>query len=311
MGPSARHMRQSVTRSELLKKRVDAFTRMLKGVEEGDVRALHRARVASRRLRELLPMLSLGTATTRKLARRLRKVTARLGAVRELDVLLLSIDELHVSRRNRGVALGSVGVTVSKERDRARKRLQTRLPVAAMWRLARKLDRIVVDLQIGEAAGSRAETKSWRWAIDARVVRRATRLAAAMDEAGAVYLPERLHVVRVALKKVRYAVELANHVSGTRGDDLRILKRAQELLGRMHDLQMLIDRMRQEQALLAPPTLAAWRDLDALIVSLEDDCRRLHARYMRMRDALAAIAGRQDPRPQTGTGRVAAARRAG
>jgi CHAD domain-containing protein len=304
-------MRQSVTRSELLKKRLDAFTRMLKGVEHEDVRALHRARVASRRLRELLPMLQLENSVSRKLTRRLRKVTARLGAVRELDVLLLSIDELHVSRRNRGGALGAVGVTVSKERDRARRRLAARLPVAAMWRLARRLERIVVDLQIGEAAGSRAEAKSWRWALDARVARRAARLAAAMDEAGAVYLPERLHVVRVALKKLRYSVELANHVSGTRGDELRMLKRAQELLGRMHDLQMLTDRVRQEQALLAPPTLSAWRDLDALIVSLEEDCRRLHARYMRMRDGLAAIAGRQDVQPPEGAARVPATRRAG
>ena len=32
------------------------------------------------------------------------------------------------------------------------------------------------------------------------------------------------------------------------------------------------------------------RDLDALMQMLEDDCRRLHARYMRQRDALATVA---------------------
>ena len=48
----------STTRSELLKKRVDQFKRVLHAVEEGDVRALHQARVTSRRMRELLPMLS-------------------------------------------------------------------------------------------------------------------------------------------------------------------------------------------------------------------------------------------------------------
>ena len=47
-------------RHELLKASVSiAFTRVLTGVEQGDVRALHRARVASRRLRELLPVLQL------------------------------------------------------------------------------------------------------------------------------------------------------------------------------------------------------------------------------------------------------------
>ena len=42
-------------------------------------------------------MLQLGQDTTRKLERGLRKATRRLGQVRELDVLLPLIDELHES----------------------------------------------------------------------------------------------------------------------------------------------------------------------------------------------------------------------
>src|SRR3954463_6455031 len=132
----------STTRSELLRKRVDQFTRVLDAVEQGDVRALHQARVASRRLREIIPMLQLDHSTTRKLGRRLRKVTARLGSVRELDVLLLLIDELHVSGRRGQGGLGRVGVRVSKARDDARKALSERLPVSDMARLAKKLSRI-------------------------------------------------------------------------------------------------------------------------------------------------------------------------
>jgi CHAD domain-containing protein len=114
-----------------------------------------------------------------------------------------------------------------------------------------------------------------------------------MADAGAVYLPERLHTARIALKKLRYAAEFAAAIDGRAvTPDLRALKRAQDLLGRMHDLQVLIDRARQLQASLAPPTLTAWRDLDALVASLEDDCRRLHARYVRSRTALAGVAER-------------------
>src|SRR3954462_8041939 len=93
------------TRSELLKRRLDPFARALGSVEQGNVRALHRARVASRRLRELLPMLQLDADASRKLNRRLKKVTTRLGNVRELDVLLLLIDEPHVSGRAGSSAL--------------------------------------------------------------------------------------------------------------------------------------------------------------------------------------------------------------
>jgi CHAD domain-containing protein len=281
----------SSTRSELLKTRLDQFTRVLNAVEQGDVRGLHRARVASRRLRELMPMLQLDHDKSRKLSRRLKKVTRRLGAVRELDVLLLLVDELHVARRGRAGSLGRVGISVAKDRDDARKRLETRLPIERMRRLGEKLNRLVEELRVIEAAPARATARSWSAAVDAQVAARAARLAAAMNDAGAMYLPERLHAVRIAMKKVRYALELANELSGTKRDpQLMALKRGQELLGRMHDLQVLIERVRQVQASLAPPNVTIWRNLDALINSLEDECRVLHARYMRLRERLMAAA---------------------
>jgi CHAD domain-containing protein len=134
-----------------------------------------------------------------------------------------------------------------------------------------------------------------------------------MAEAGAVYLPERLHTVRIAVKKLRYAFELATDLAGEKaGAELRVLKRAQDGLGRMHDLQMLIERVRQVQAALTPPNLTVWRDLDALGLTLEDDCRVLHARYMRQRDDIAAIADTLSARPQTiAAPRAQTTRRAG
>jgi CHAD domain-containing protein len=303
------------TRSELLKKRVDQFTRVLEAVAKGDVRALHQARVATRRMRELLPVLQLERHTARKLNRRLRKVTNRLGTVREFDVLLLQIDELHVSGRRGSGAVGRVGVRVSKRRDEARKRLAEHLPTDELTRLARKLERVSDQLRESEAASSKNTARNWRWAIDARVARRASSLVSAIADAGAVYLPERLHDVRIAVKKLRYAVELAIDAAGDRAGeraaaDLRALKRAQELLGRVHDVQTLVDQVRSTQASLTPPSVAVWRDLDTLITTLEDDCRRLHGRYMRLRDELTEIAERRaEHRP--GVPSRALARRAG
>jgi len=298
-------------RSELLKRRLDQFTRALPGLEKGDVRALHQARVASRRLRALLPVLQLEPDTARKISRRLRKVTTRLGAVRELDALLLVIDELQVSRRDRGAALARVGVRVSKARDQARKRLTTRLRVAEMWRLASKLGKLAGELGAAEQASSKTTARSWRWAVDARVASRASSLSVAIHDAGGVYLPERLHVVRVSLKKLRYAFELSVELGGKTDGALRALKRGQDLLGRMHDLQVLIERGRQIQASLAPPNLTVWRELDALLLSLDDDCRRLHARYMRVRDTLTALTDTLSAQSHPAPVRPQATRRAG
>jgi CHAD domain-containing protein len=125
------------------------------------------------------------------------------------------------------------------------------------------------------------------------LTKRANRLASAIRAAGAVYLPERLHEVRLALKKLRYVVELSAELDGQKhAADLRALKRGQDLLGRMHDLEVLVVRVRDLQASLTPPSLTAWRDLDSLLATLEDMCRRLHARYVHEREPLSAVAAK-------------------
>jgi CHAD domain-containing protein len=302
--PASRH------RYDLLRRRLDLFTRMLPGVEEGDARALHRTRVASRRLRELLPILQLDNDLTRKLGRRLRRVTTRLGSVRELDVLILLLDELHESGRYHEGGLSRVAGAVAHERDEQRKKLAAKLPVAELRRMADKLDDVAEELEAAPRASTRRCEAAWRWAVEARIARRAERLLRAMREAGAVYLPERLHVVRIALKKLRYAVELASDIAGDKKNpDLRTLRHAQDVLGRMHDLQVLIDRVRQIQAASASD-IRAERELEAIVDTLENDCRRLHARYVRDRTALGALCTRLLARLPATPARRAAPRRA-
>jgi CHAD domain-containing protein len=288
-------------RYDLLQKRSEQFTRMLHGLDGGDVRALHSTRVSSRRLREVLPILQLDGEMAHKLSRRLRKVTKRLGRVRNLDVLLLMIGELQDSGRSEEASLKRLAAVVSEERSEERERLVAKLPAAELHRVAGKLDKIARRLKATERAASAHHgntAQSWRWAVEARLARRAARFATAIKDAGTVYLPERLHAVRIALKKMRYAVELSAEIAGQQtSPELRTLKRGQDLLGRLHDLQVLIDRVRQLQASLTPPDLVAWREFDALITSLENDCRRLHARYMRARPALLAVCDRDGARP--------------
>jgi CHAD domain-containing protein len=301
-----------VGQSELLGAHLKRFNRTLRGLERGDTRMLHAARVASRRLRELVPILQLDAATARKLSRRLRKVTKRLGGVRELDVLLQLIDELHETRREHSDPLSRLAVTVAKARDEAREQLAEDLPVRDMRRLAKRLDRASAELQARhEKVTPVRRSQQWRWAIDARVVHRAQQLESAIRDAGAVYLPERLHVVRITIKKLRYALELSLEAAGRRAaHQLRNLTRQQDTLGRMHDLQTLIERIRQLQATLAPPSVTVWRGLDRLVSLLDEDCRRLHARYMRGRPALEALASRLEAVSAAAAARPRSSRRA-
>lgn len=294
-----------VRRYDLLKSRIDRFMRPLPGIEVGDVRAVHQARVASRRLRELLPVLQLDQDAARKLVRRLRKVTRRLGAVRELDVLLPLINELHGSCPGGERALSLVAAAVRAAQGEAREHLTGKAAAAELRRVGRNLETAAKKL---ERADARPGARGWRWALDARVARRALALRDAIGDAGAVYLPERLHAVRVALKKLRYGIELRSAAAGLKGDrELRRLKRSQDLLGRLHDLQVLIAYVRREQVSLTPSDGRISRELDALVTSLENSCRGLHARYVRDRAALTALCDRLPARPA----RAEPARRAG
>jgi CHAD domain-containing protein len=107
------------------------------------------------------------------------------------------------------------------------------------------------------------------------------------------------------VKKLRYAVELRADVRAEKSAaDLRLLRHAQDSLGRMHDIQLLIDRVRRVQASLTPPSITVWRALDELTIALDAECRELHGRYMRRRTDLLELADRlsakaQPPRKRT------------
>jgi CHAD domain-containing protein len=122
-----------------------------------------------------------------------------------------------------------------------------------------------------------------------RAARRAMRLREAIESAAALYLPDRLHEVRIAVKKLRYAMEVSRELSGSRAlARLRTLKEAQDLLGHMHDHEVLITRVRAIQS--STPNLRLSGDLDKLVRRLETEARQIHGQYVALRKKLLAIA---------------------
>ena len=167
--------------------RLQALVCELPGLELGRGEALHRARVASRRLRELLPLLELEHQPGRKLNRQLRAVTRRLGRVRELDVLIGLIDEFDRSGKHSPAALTTLRHVIARERDAARQRLAVRLPVsktraarrqAGASRGSREADRCDGDRAVDARRAKRASL----WALDARIARRAGGVREAIED---------------------------------------------------------------------------------------------------------------------------------
>src|SRR5436853_4379629 len=223
-------MSASRRRYELLHRRLDQFTRMLQALGEGDLLAMHRTRVASRRLREILPILELDATMAARLGRRLKTVTVELGSVRELGVLVTLVAELQNSGQFDSKVLRRVRDAIAARHLQARERLLERLPVRDIERLARKLEKAGRELRDGKPS------RGWQWAIDARVNRRGAGVLRALDTAGSIYLQERLHDVRITLKKFRYALEISFEAAGIKpSPDIKLLKRYQDTLGRLHD----------------------------------------------------------------------------
>lgn len=278
-----------------LRKRITVFSHQSKRIDEGDADALHRTRVASRRLRELLPVLRLDGRTTRKLDRRLKRVTRRLGAVRDLDVLVDLMSELQRDRRYSKKALRELQATVEEKQKAAREELNGKLPTLKLQKITRGLKRAAkqMDGDDGESQASKHRLlKTTVWVLEARAARRATRVRQAIEAAGTVYVPAPLHQVRIALKKLRFALELSAEVKGQGAThEIAALKNTQAVLGRLHDLQVLTDHAREMQASRVDSDPAGWRDLASLVRVLERDCRKLHARYVRASPNLLAIAG--------------------
>jgi len=236
---------------------------------------VHQARVASRRLREALPTLTEGLRNTksRKAERKVRRITQALGAVRELDVTLHLIDELAERADIPRPALAEVRAQVIEAREQRRKLMLERLDDVDTEKLARRLR------SVRQALVTPGPGHAWRPALASRTVRRARRLEKAIDEAGQIYAPESLHLVRIASKKLRYSLEIADE-SGVApcGETLRTLKRAQEALGRLHDLQVLLHHVAAVGA--APRSRRSTPDAGLAVLSrmIEDEIGRASCR---------------------------------
>ena len=86
--------------ASLITRRHDALRAHVGAAHNGKVEGVHQARVASRRLREVVPVLGTGLSEVDadKLGKDLRRLTRALGPVRELDVAAGMIEDLPLER---------------------------------------------------------------------------------------------------------------------------------------------------------------------------------------------------------------------
>ena len=224
--------------STLAAQQIRTLLTHLAGVRDGIADDVHQARVSTRRLRELLPLVAGETGQSLKPVRQLVGEGGRaLGVVRELDTLIAWCDRLMMLHPTGAAPLAACRVALRDERERAARRL------------VKQLDRLDFTTMKDHVPASRFrlwnDSRPWTSLLTERIHARATRLARALDHAGGVYFPNRLHRVRIHLKKLRYAVEIAEQTRlWTPAHLRRDAGRLQDMLGDIHDLQVLYERLK-------------------------------------------------------------------
>jgi CHAD domain-containing protein len=282
-------MRKAAMPIDLLRAQAAALTSMLPRLHDGEVNAIHDARVASRRIREVLPLTTdwHPQATIDDLETTFRRIGKRLGRVRDADergVLLA-----HFESRVPPAAASFVAFRREQERDRLRLVRKT-IKQFERLDLARVLGTIVAGRSIATRPWFRSSAE-WPNQLRCAIRERAGEAREALHHATGVYFPNRLHRTRIALKKLRYALEIACATGADTGanESLRYLKNTQDVLGDLHDRQVLIDDL----ASRSTREVEIDRDHITLVTHvIEAECRDLHTQFLGRRTKLLAICDR-------------------
>lgn len=275
-----------------LDEQVRRFARALAGARRGEVAGVHQARVASRRLREILPVAAwAGSGDLAGRARdEVRRVTQVLGPVRELDVTRGYLEDAAARHAWQLPVVEHLREGLARDRRERQAVAMAALRQESTKQMLRDVRQVVRGLA---AAGN---TAAWGQRLDRRQTERAKTLGESLDDLGTLYVPTRLHAVRIATKKLRYSLEADRAIRGAAvTSDIRTLESAQEILGHLHDLQILQDRL-HHAGRAAGATRALMAQLRRMSAELEGECRVLHAQVLaraaRWRQLAARRAGR-------------------
>ena len=211
-----------------------------------DPENLHRMRVASRRIRSALPLLEecVDSREYRTFRKDIRRFTRALGDARDADVQIIFLQEL-LSKK----ALPSSGapgirrllLRLSQKRGNLQQKveaaLQRELQNQGLHAMERELRRLVVHCRLrGETQDSRPLRERAQSMLELRL----EEVLALSYVMGAPEFFEGHHDLRIAVKRLRYTLELFRPLlPEEKGKNIiKTLKDLQTLLGDLHDLDV-------------------------------------------------------------------------
>ena len=235
-----------------LLKYLNTMMGMIDGVRQNeDIECLHRMRVASRRLRSLLPLFSdcLPPKQRTRWRKQLRRVTRALGEARDADVQIVCLQEALEACRDDRQRPGLERLLLRFQQQR--QAMQAPL-VSTLKRLAsrRHINRMEMALRYLLAtsqlyANPESARHTYLRSRDAITRRLQTVLATAATIRGPQSGTE-LHATRITIKRLRYTLQaFAPLYPDTLNDAIRTARKLQDVLGTLHDCDVWVETLPQ------------------------------------------------------------------
>ena len=235
---------------QLILERVAELVKHEAGTRSGeDIEALHDMRVASRRLREALEIFQacFPPKIYDRLYERVRRVTRALGRARDADVAVDYFAKLLADSQNviEQVALQEVLRRLAKQQTRRRTEMQHELDKVQPADLLARFEKAFNNMERTPPSRQRGSRTALLLArrLFAQRLREVFACQRLIKGEGDI---EGLHNLRIAVKKLRYAMETLDFAGGEQvKENLKFFKKLQTGLGDLHDRDVFGETVQQ------------------------------------------------------------------
>ena len=220
-----------------------------------DIEFVHRARVATRRLRAGLRIFDdcFPARRARRWRKALRRVTRELGEARDCDVQIDYLCGVLAGATSKTCfpAIARLLVGVERRRERLQRRVVRALEHLKSAGVLREMRRATKKmLSAGESAAGQPAPAACQ-GFERHIVRRWAELRQHQSSLADPSDQDGHHAMRIAAKRLRYTVEIARPLYGGQLDEaLNAIKQVQSELGEVHDCDVWVvnlDRFAAEE----------------------------------------------------------------